>query len=58
MTDIGTFKEPKNNMVPLLLWKSRPSEFEVQRNYSLALLNQGQIGTNNFVVPGLSEPLF
>ena len=37
MTDIGTFSEPKNKMVPLLPWEPCPSEFEVQKNDSLAL---------------------
>ena len=31
MTDIGTFIEPKNKMVPLLPWEPRPLEFEVQK---------------------------
>ena len=29
MTDIGTFNEPKNKMIPLLPWEPWPSEFEV-----------------------------
>ena len=36
MTDIGKFTELENKMVPLLPWK--PSEFEVQKNDSLALI--------------------
>ena len=38
MTDIGKFTEPKNKMVPLLPWELWPSEFEVQKNDSLALI--------------------
>ena len=38
MTDIGTFTEPKIKMVPLLPWEPWPSEFEVQKNDSLALI--------------------
>ena len=38
MTDIGKFTELENKMVPLLPWKSWPSEFEVQKNDSLALI--------------------
>ena len=38
MTDIGTFAEPKNKMVPLLPWEPWPFEFEVQKNDSLALI--------------------
>ena len=38
MADIGTFTEPKNKMVPLLPWGPRPSELEVQKNDSLALI--------------------
>ena len=38
MTDIGTFTEPRNKMVPLLRWEPRPSEFEVQKDDSLALI--------------------
>ena len=38
MTDIGKFTERENKMVPLLSWKPRPSEFEVQKNDSLALI--------------------
>ena len=38
MTDIGTFTEPKNKMVLLLPWEPWPSEFEVQKNDSLALI--------------------
>ena len=36
--DIGTFTEPKNKMVPLLQWEPSSSEFEVQKNDSLALI--------------------
>ena len=38
MLDIGTFTEPKIKMVPLLPWEPWPSEFEVQKNDSLALI--------------------
>ena len=38
MTDIGKFTELENKMVPLLPWKPWPSEFEVQKNDSLALI--------------------
>ena len=38
MTDIGKFTEPKVTMVPLLPWEPWPSEFEVQKNDSLALI--------------------
>ena len=38
MTDIRTFTEPKLKMVPLLPWEPWPSEFEVQKNDSLALI--------------------
>ena len=38
MADIGVFTEPKNKMVPLLPWEPRPSDFEVQKNDSLALI--------------------
>ena len=38
MTYIGTFTEPKNKMVHLLPWEPWPSEFEVQKNDSLALI--------------------
>ena len=38
MTDIGTFTEPKNKMVPFLPWEPWPSESEVHKNDSLALI--------------------
>ena len=38
MTDIGASTEPKIKMVPLLPWEPWPSEFEVQKNDSLALI--------------------
>ena len=40
MTDIAIFIEPKNKMVPLLPWEPCPSEFEVQKNDSLALISE------------------
>ena len=38
MTDIGTFTEPKNKIVPLLSWEPWPPEFEVHKNDILALI--------------------
>ena len=38
MADNGKFTEAKIKMVPLLPWESWPSEFEVQKNDSLALI--------------------
>ena len=38
MTDIGTFTEPKNKMVPLLPWEPCSCEFEVQKNNGFALI--------------------
>ena len=38
MTDVGKFTEPQNKMVPLLPWEPRLSEFEIQKNNSLALI--------------------
>ena len=38
MKDIEKFSEPKNKMVLLLPWEPWPSEFEVQKNHSLALI--------------------
>ena len=38
MTDIGDFTALENKMVPLLPWKPWSSEFEVQKNNSLALI--------------------
>ena len=38
MTDNGKFTESKTKMVSLLPWEPRPSEFEVQKNDSLALI--------------------
>ena len=35
MTDIGTSTKPANKMVSLLPREPLPSEFEVQKNYSL-----------------------
>ena len=40
MTDVGKFTEPKNKMVNLLPWQLWPSEFEVQKNDSLALITE------------------
>ena len=40
MTDIERFTEPKNKMVPLLPCQPWPSEFEVQKNDSLALITE------------------
>ena len=38
MTDVGKFTGPKIKMIPLLPWEPWPSEFEVQKNDSLALI--------------------
>ena len=38
MTDIGKFTEPKNKLVRLLPQELSPSESEVQKNDSLALI--------------------
>ena len=38
MTDIEKFTESKNKMVPLLPWELWPSEFDVHKNVSLALI--------------------
>ena len=38
MTDIGPVTEPENKMVPLLPWEPWPSELEVQKKDSLALI--------------------
>ena len=48
MTDIGKFTELENKMVPLLPWKLRPSEFEVQKNESLALIIEIMYLKQNF----------
>ena len=38
MIDIVKVTEPRNKVVPLLPWEPWPSEFEVQKNDSLALI--------------------
>ena len=38
MTDIGIFTEPKYKIVSFLPWEPWLSEFEVQKNDSLALI--------------------
>ena len=38
ITHIGTFTEPTIKMVPLSPWEPWPSEFEVQKNDSLAVI--------------------
>ena len=48
MTDIGKFTEVENKMVPLLPWKPWPSEFEVQKNDSLALIIEIMYLKQNF----------
>ena len=48
MTDIGKFTELQNKMVPLLPWKPLPSEFEVQKNDSLALIIEIMYSKHNF----------
>ena len=40
MTNIGRFTEPKNKMASLLPWQPCPSEFEVLKNDSLALITE------------------
>ena len=55
MADIGIFTKPKNKMSPLLPWEPGPSEFEVQKNESLAIiietlhLKQNVFETDSFV---------
>ena len=49
MTDIGKFTELENKMVPLLPWKSLPSEFEVQKNDSLAFITEIMYLKQNFL---------
>ena len=49
MTDIRKFTEFKNKMVPLLPWKPWPSEFEVQKNDSLALIIEIMYLKQNFI---------
>ena len=48
MTDIGKFTELENKMVPLLPWKPWSSEFEVQKNDSLALIIEIMYLKQNF----------
>ena len=50
MTDIGKFTELENKMVPLLPvpWKPLLSEFEVQKNDSLALIIEIMYLKQNF----------
>ena len=48
MTDIEKFTELENKMVPLLPWKPCPSEFEVQKNDSLALIIEIMYLKQNF----------
>ena len=52
MIDIGAFTEPKNKMVPLLPWEPWPlwpSEFEVQKSESLALIIEILYLKHNFL---------
>ena len=49
MTDTGTFTEHKNKMVPLLKWEPRLSQFEVQKNDSLALITEILYLKQNFL---------
>ena len=48
ITDIGKFTERKIKMVPLLPWEPWPSEFEVQKNDSLALIIEVLYIKHNF----------
>ena len=48
MMDIRKFTELDNKMVPLLPWKPWPSEFEVQKNDSLALIIEIMYLKQNF----------
>ena len=48
MTDAGKFTELENKMVPLLPWKPGPSEFEVQKNDSLASIIEIMYLKQNF----------
>ena len=52
MTDIGTFTELENKMLPLLPWKPCLSEFEVQKNDSLALIIEILYLKQNFFLNG------
>ena len=49
MADIGRFTEPKIKMVPLLPWEAWPTEFEVQKNCSLALITEILYLEQNFL---------
>ena len=49
MTDIGTFIESENKMVPLLPWEPWPSKFDVQKNESLALITEIMYLNQNFL---------
>ena len=49
MTDIGKFNESKNKMVSLLPREHLPSEFEVQKNSSLALIIEIPYLNQNFL---------
>ena len=48
MTDIGKFTKPKSKMVSLLPWEPGLSEFEVQKNDSLAVIIEIQYLKQNF----------
>ena len=48
MTDIGKCTELENKMVPSLPWKPWPSEFEVQKNDTLALIIEIMYLKQNF----------
>ena len=49
MTDIGKFTELENKMVLLLPWEPSPSEFEVQKNDSFALIIEIMSLEQNFL---------
>ena len=42
------FTEPEKKIIPLLPWKPWPSESEVQKNYSLALIIEIMYLKQNF----------
>ena len=49
MTDIGTFTEPEDQMVALILWEPWPPESKVQKNDSLALIIEIPYLKQNFL---------
>ena len=55
ITDIGKLTEPKIKMVPLLPRETSPSEFEVQKNGSLALIIEILYLKQNFFETDINE---